>query len=208
MTFVLELEDYYIPVDLEASVKEDDNVKHFYYGCEFCKRNDTLVRKSFCSTCNKDVNAIKIFPDVEKEAVGSRDMWDFKRILVGDVDIQRAYNTLYVKTGELKKPKASEIERWKKQVARIGKSKTLKDLFVDLVAHNQAIYCKVVMNGKKNDGWIMPNMKEVCLMIVIADGNKIMLRATESYKELLTQQQVTVAMPQQATQPITYTVSQ
>ena len=68
------------------------------------------------------------------------------------------------------------------------------------------------MNGKRNEGWIMPNMKEVCLMIVIADGNKVRLSASESYRELLTQQQlqqqVTVPLPNQATQHVTYTVAE
>jgi len=185
MSLMLEMEDYYVPIDVEPSTREGESVKHFYYACESCKQRDTLVRKFFCSACNKEVSTTKIYPEGEKESVGSRDMWDFKRVPMNDVDDARVYRTMYVKTGEVNKPKARDIERWKAQIQRIGKSKTLKDLFIDLVTHNQAVFCKFVMNGKKNEGWIKPDMKEINLLLVVADGNKIRVPSTENYKTIL-----------------------
>jgi hypothetical protein len=189
MGFVLEFEDYYVPIELDATVRAKDSIKSFYYGCKDCKGK--VVSTSFCPTCNKETCKAKIFPEGNPEEVGGKDLWDFKRVTANSIDIARVNTWKYLRVSErtkAKKPKASEIAKWKEQVARFGKSKTLRDLFLDLALNNEAIECKIVFTGKVNDAWILPYpfySKFKCLIVAIADGNTETVNPTEIYNEIM-----------------------
>ena len=186
MGFVLNYGGYYIPIDLQPATKEREDITHFYYGCKVCgSGGKDLVRKTFCNKCGKDVDVKKFYPEGKKQVVGSKDMWDFVRVPSNDVDILRIYSSYNISKGEIKKPKASEIEKWKEEIARMGKSRTLKDLFVELTAKAEVIRCKVVFSGRKNDCWVIPNAKNLCLTLLVADGNRRRVNPKESYAELL-----------------------
>lgn len=178
MGFVLEYGSWYLPIKLEKAVEEDkEKATHFKYGCPDCKKSD-LISKSFCLNCNKEIPfKVKLY-DKEKEEVGSRDMWDFQEVDISEVVRNSVgFTTHYYieKREDKKKPKASEIERWKQEREKIGKSLTLQDLYAYLVMESKAIRCKVVFNSKVNIGYIYPNRNLNALVFSVMDGNKKIL---------------------------------
>jgi hypothetical protein len=188
MGLTIDFEEYYIPIELDMTTKERDDVKHFFYGCENC--GNSVVSTKFCPKCNKEVSTKKIYPNGENEEVGSKDIWDFKRVPIDDLEIQRITTWKYVRLSEkalTKKPKASEIAKYKEQVAKFGNSKTLKDLFLDIGLKRQALECKIVFTGKINDGWLIPYpffRKHKCLILAVADGNMVSVNPKEEYKPI------------------------
>lgn len=195
MGFTIEFEDYYIPISLEKTTKEREGIKHFYYGCINC--NEKVINLKYCPKCLKETTTKKIYPDGEPEEVGSRDIWDFKRVSISDIDFERITSWKYLKFKEnKKKPKASEIAKWKEQLEKIGKSKGLRDLYLDLILNRNAIRFKIVLNGKINDGWIFPYpliMKKKCLIMGIADGNMVSLPPPENYNDILKMESKVIA---------------
>jgi len=181
--FTIEMEDYYLPIQTEKSTKERANVVHRYYGCVEC--DTPTEKKNFCPKCEKEVGTHLVG---EKEEVGSRDMWDYRRVPMTNVDIQRVYSWDNIKSGNItKKPKASEIAKHKEQMSKIGKSKTLKDLYVDLIIHREVLECNVVFNGRQNKAWIMPYPfmnRQKNLLLAVANGNLEVIEPTETFEEL------------------------
>jgi hypothetical protein len=186
--FTIEFEDYRIPITLEQTVEEKEGVKHFYYGCSSC--DSKIERKPFCPVCNKETTTVKVYPDGEPDEVGSRDMWDYTRVPLSDVELERVSSWRYIyttKASKKKKLKASEIAKMKKLGKTDEQRGTTKDLYIDLGSKRQAIKCNVVFQGRINEAWIMPYPflnKRKCLVMGIANGNKQAVNPTESFEEL------------------------
>lgn len=175
--FVIELEDYHIPIQTEKSTREKANVSHRYFGCSEC--DTPTEKKNFCPKCSKEVGIHLVG---EKEDVGSRDMWDYKRVPTSNIDIQRVYAWDNIKSNLVKKKlKASEIAKQKEN------SKTLKELYMDLLINRQVLECNVVFNGRKNTAWIMPYPflnRQKNLVLAIANGNLEVIEPTEMFEEV------------------------
>jgi len=178
--FTIEIEDYNIPIQTEKSTREREGITHRTWGCSDC--DTPTERKNFCPKCNKEV-AIHLVGD--KEDVGSRDMWGYKRVPTSDIDIQRVYAWDNIKSNSVKKKlKASEIAKQKEK----GNSKFLKDLYMDLLINRQVLECNVVFNGRKNVAWIMPYPflnKQKNLVLAVANGNLEVIEPTETFEEAL-----------------------
>ena len=186
--FIIEFEEYRLPITLEQTVEEKEDVKHFFYGCSDC--SSKIERKPFCPVCNKDTSTSKIFPDGKPDDVGTRDMWDYERVDLSDVELERVSSWRYIYTSKAKdnkKMKASEIAKLKKNGKTDISLGTTKDLYMDLGTNQQAIKCNVVFQGRINEAWIMPYPflnKRKCLVMGIANGNMKAVNPTETFTKV------------------------
>lgn len=185
MALIVDFEQYYIPIKLNMTTQEKPDVKHFYWGCENCE--GVVTRQYNCGKCKKIVFVKRVYPQGEKEEVGSRDLWDLKRVPLDSVDLVSIDKWKWLVGGKLKKPKASEVEKMNKYRTGIEKQKTslgLKELYYDLAINRQALKGKIVLNSKKNEVIIFPYpfIKQYqTLIFAITDGNRAVVSPEEQY---------------------------
>lgn len=182
MGFVLEFKEWCLPISLEKALREDEErAVHFKYGCPECKGTD-ILNKPFCIRCNKEIPfKVRIY-EKEKEEVGSRDMWDYEEVDISEVNRNAVgFEAHYYiqKRVDKKKPKASELDEWKKRQEKYGRSWTLQDLYAYLAMESKAVKCKIVFNGKINIGYIYPNRDLNALVLSVMDGNKRIVQPKE-----------------------------
>lgn len=170
MSLVFQSEQYYIPIKLINSTKEKTGVKHGFYVCEKCQKPELT---KFCSNCKSETNAILFYPET-KEDVGSRDLWDIVRINLNELKENEITKYNWIEEAEIKKPKASEMEKFRETKEKVGKSPDLKDLFYDMVNSKTVFKGKIVLRGKVNEIYFKPAIYNGFATIEagITDGNK------------------------------------
>lgn len=178
MPLTLEFENWYLPIKLEKTAIEKPDIKHRFYGCVECQTE--TIRQSFCPKCNKETTAILIG---EKEEVGSRDLWDLSKVSLKEIfnELGRITNVKDIIQSSFgkKKPKASEVAKWKEQQSKVGKSLTLSDLYKELKQTGKALQGKIVFNSKINECLIYPNVMRRTLQMLVLDGNTETIKPTE-----------------------------
>lgn len=187
MSLIIEFEKYYLPVRLSMVSTEKEGIVHSYIGCVNHKTPISEMEK-ICEKCkaeNVSSTVGKIYPEgYSKEEVGSRDMWGFERVGLSDIPLHLITNWKWLEVATVKKPKASELARFKDTQAKMGKSPTLKDLFEDLGGSRTVLKGKIVLLGKINECFIIPYRFNgyTTVAMGIADGNKVSIEPKENYK--------------------------
>ena len=170
MPYTLQIDNFYFVIKLTNLTKENEDTKHFYYGCEICKGN---MFSRFCVACNKVVGTARVYPSGEPLPTGSADLFDLQRVAFGEFikTLPKVNSWKLVELSSVKKPKASEMQKFLQQQKLSGGSPSLEEFAKELAETRTAIKGSIVLKeGKLNEVFFINYYNK--LVATIVDTNK------------------------------------